>query len=264
MTYAFVTTNLLDLRAKPDVAAERVSQLHFAEPLRVSRAARGFSYVTATDGYSGWTDIRHLRTVSRKAYDQSVRAPRAVVKATTAPLSTVVGKKPVAPFFVYYGARLQIRASGGGYVRVILPDGEEVLTRRFKLIDPGRRRRRISGADLINEGRRFLGVPYLWGGVSPAGFDCSGFVRAVCGRFGLVLPRDTKDQIKAGKPLDLEPIATGDLLFFDRHVGFAMGRNRVLHCSRGGSGVRINALDPALADYRDDLHRDFREARRII
>jgi len=54
------------------------------------------------------------------------------------------------------------------------------------------------------------------------------------------------------------------LLFFQRHVGFAIGRDRIIHSSVGGSGVRINSLNPDMKDYRPDLDRDFATARRVL
>jgi cell wall-associated NlpC family hydrolase len=78
------------------------------------------------------------------------------------------------------------------------------------------------------------------------------------------MPRDTKDQITMGERVDRDCIKTGDLLFFRRHVGLAIGRTHLVHASRGGGGVRINALVPGLPDYREDLDRDFVQARRMI
>jgi cell wall-associated NlpC family hydrolase len=117
---------------------------------------------------------------------------------------------------------------------------------------------------IVREARRFLGVPYLWGGISPAGFDCSGLVRALFGRYDIYLPRDTKDQIKMGRHIDRTEVRAGDLLFFKRHVGLALGRSRILHASVGGSGVRINSLTEGDDDYRADLDRDYAGARRLL
>ena len=129
---------------------------------------------------------------------------------------------------------------------------------------PRKRNYTITGRMLIGEARRFLGVPYLWGGISPLGIDCSGLVQTICGRLGLDIPRDTKDQIRVGREIDRNMITTGDLLFFDRHVAIAIDRHKLIHASRLGGGVRINSLRSTDPDYRQDLDNDFKAARRIV
>ena len=78
------------------------------------------------------------------------------------------------------------------------------------------------------------------------------------------MPRDTKDQINSGVKIDRDKVKTGDLLFFDRHVGFAIGKNKIIHSSVSGGGVRINSLMSDTKDYRKDLDESFKTARRII
>ncbi len=96
------------------------------------------------------------------------------------------------------------------------------------------------------------------------GFDCSGFVRSIFASFGICLARDTKDQIREGGQIERRLVRQGDLLFFDRHVGLALSKERLIHASMGGGGVRINAINKDLPDYREDLDRNFVMARRII
>jgi cell wall-associated NlpC family hydrolase len=64
--------------------------------------------------------------------------------------------------------------------------------------------------------------------------------------------------------VDRADVKTGDLLFFKRHVGIALGADRLIHASMGGAGVRMNSLRPGMPDYRPDLDRDFAAARRIL
>ena len=117
---------------------------------------------------------------------------------------------------------------------------------------------------IIAEAKKFIDIPYLWGGISYPGFDCSGFVRTILAQFGISVPRDTKDQIRLGEAIGRDQVKTGDLLFFKRHVGFAIGRDGIIHSSVGGNGVKVNSLTPGKEDYREDLDRDFYQARRVI
>lgn len=260
MKYAYVTTNVLDLWAEPKYNSERASQLLWCDLVRVGRSRDRFVEVRQPDGYTGWLDHRFLRKIGKAQYEQYVKRAIWTVVAPQAALGITL-KQDQPPHFVYYGTRLLIRRRGGQFSKAVLPDSCEVLIRSnaVREIVPGGLASRI-----LREAKRFLGVPYLWGGVSPAGYDCSGFVRAIFARFGYSLPRDTKDQIRVGRQVKRVEVLPGDLLFFNRHVGIALGERRLIHSSVSGGGVRINSLDSEGPDYRADLDRDFNQARRIV
>ncbi|MFH1374954.1 MAG: SH3 domain-containing C40 family peptidase [bacterium] len=262
MRYAFVTTNLLDLRAKPGHGSERRSQLFFGELLKVMSEQKGFCRVRQTDGYTGWADSRFLRAISARGYREHLSSINAVITVRTARIWNKSGSPP--PYFLYYGTRLHVRPDSSGLKRVILADRTSLLVKAGNLTPISMKNSPFpTGARLVAEVKRFLGVPYLWGGITVTGFDCSGLVRTVFSRFGIYIPRDTKDQISKGEKVDRDCIKTGDLLFFRRHVGLAIGRDRLIHASQGSGGVRINALERGLPDYREDLDRDFAQARRM-
>jgi cell wall-associated NlpC family hydrolase len=147
---------------------------------------------------------------------------------------------------------------------VSLPDGRLVAVKKRNVAPIRKRMTSVSARALTAEARKFLGVPYLWGGITSTGFDCSGLVQAVFATFGITMPRDTKDQIRSGTGVARDRIRMGDLLFFDRHVGIATGDSRIIHASRGGGGVTLNSLTPGEPDYRPDLAASFRQARRIL
>ncbi len=90
-----------------------------------------------------------------------------------------------------------------------------------------------------------LGVPYRWGGTSPAGFDCSGLVQYVYAKVGVTLPHNAARQYRHGTPVSRDALAPGDLVFFDRlrHNGIYIGRGRFIHARRTGKRVTISHLD---------------------
>lgn len=103
---------------------------------------------------------------------------------------------------------------------------------------------------LLPVARRHLGLPYLWGGTSPAGLDCSGLVHLSMRELGEVVPRDAHDQQAFCTPLDLDEARTGDLYFFARegqpahHVGIVTEPGRMLHAPETGARIVEEPLDP--------------------
>jgi len=264
MTSAYVTTNLLDMRAEPKFDSERVNQLLFGEIVEAGAKRQGYCRVIRGDGYRGWVDVRFLEGIFNRQAAVFSRDSKWVVGAKETRMFDSQHKE-IIPHVIYYGTRLRVQSTKSGWSKIVLPDGlvRFVKTSSLRPINRGERRM-VNGRKLAAEAMKFLGVPYLWGGISPLGFDCSGLVQAICARFGIAVPRDTNRQIRIGKQVQNREIRVGDLLFFNRHVGFALGQNRIIHASLGGGGVRINSLVPGAPDYRSDLDRDFQQARRIV
>lgn len=101
----------------------------------------------------------------------------------------------------------------------------------------------VSGSQLISYAKQFIGVPYVWGGTSPSGFDCSGLVKYVYGHFGINLSRTTKTQINEGREVSRNELQLGDLVFpSSGHVTLYVGNNQVLHAPQPGERVKISNI----------------------
>lgn len=107
--------------------------------------------------------------------------------------------------------------------------------------------------DLIAYAEKFRGVPYVFGGTTPRGFDCSGYVRYVFAHYGIKLPRTSQDQAHAGTSISADHLSPGDLIFSDwgdgpdSHVAIYAGAGRLLEAPRTGETVRLAPFD---ANYR--------------
>lgn len=104
------------------------------------------------------------------------------------------------------------------------------------------------GYALVGTALSLRGAPYRNGGTDPNGFDCSGFTQYVFARFGIALPREVRDQFRAGHPVDAQDLAPGDLIFFSTtdpgasHVGIAVGGDEFVHAPSSTGVVRVEHL----------------------
>lgn len=114
---------------------------------------------------------------------------------------------------------------------------------------------RQAGAQVVEYAKNFIGVPYSYGGSTPSGFDCSGFVRYVFNGVGISLPRDSYSQMGVGTPVTRDELIPGDLVVFRSggHVGIYTGNNQYIHSPQTGRTVSI-----------DDMNRELYCARRIV
>lgn len=104
------------------------------------------------------------------------------------------------------------------------------------------------GSAILYEASKYLGVPYVWGGTSPDGFDCSGLVQYVCKSLGITVDRVAEDQFRNGMPVNKDELQPGDLVFFEQngyihHVGIYAGNNMMLHAPRTGDVVKYQSID---------------------
>ncbi len=100
------------------------------------------------------------------------------------------------------------------------------------------------GAQVVAYAKNFIGVPYVWGGSTPSGFDCSGFVQYVYRHFGVSLPRTTYSQVAMGRSVARADLAPGDLVFFRSagHVGIYVGGETYIHAPQTGRTISIDSM----------------------
>ncbi|MFT5873770.1 MAG: cell wall-associated NlpC family hydrolase [Clostridium sp.] len=117
---------------------------------------------------------------------------------------------------------------------------------------PSRGSATISSSAVIAYASNFLGTPYLWGGTTPSGFDCSGFTQYVYAHFGISVGRTTFDQINDGVQVSRENLQAGDLVFFGtfanpHHMGIYVGNNNYIHAPHTGDVIKVSPM--SRSDY---------------
>ncbi len=249
--------SIVPVRKEPSDRAEMVSQWLFGETAEMLDEQENWSLLRFDhDGYEGWVDNKQLEFTKTPNTDPDLRV---IDQATIADL----GERQV---LLPYGGVVPFYEDG-----TILWQGERIPVQAVTNHRPD-----LERADLMELYLHpFLGAPYLWGGRTPSGVDCSGLTQMLFILMGIYLPRDASEQAAEGDPVELLDLCEpGDLVFFDNdegtivHVGIVLTRNddgdlRVVHAS---GRVRIDKLDQEgifNSDTKTYSHR-LRMVRRVL
>jgi cell wall-associated NlpC family hydrolase len=255
---AVVVGAVENMYSAPDESVDVVSQATLGQVVEVLETSGAFARVRTPDRYDGWVPRPALAEYADPATPRYARAGRVVEVASLManvyrdPDVTTARPKARAPL----ATRLEVTADGPSerWLVVRLPSGDAgyMQTGDVKAVDPLAQRPRGAPEDLVATARRFLGVPYLWGGMTVHGIDCSGFVSRVYFAHGVLLPRDADQQFAdpSALPVERPDLRPGDLVFFGgdarsiTHVGLYEGDGRFLNATTHETPVvREDRLD---------------------
>jgi cell wall-associated NlpC family hydrolase len=236
---------LASTSARAGLGGRVVTQALYGEKVTVLAVRGKWAKVAVPDqpspldrrGYPGWLPLRQLV----KDYDRSGRMRTVVVRKATLHLGS---RKLV----LSYGTRLPvIGPHSTGAWRVRTPDGAGWILRSKLAAPPSR-----TGAHVVAEAKRFIGLRYLWAGTSAWGFDCSGLVWDVFRALGKTVPRDSAPQSRAGKRVT-GALRLGDLVFYGTpayHVAIFAGAGKMIEAPDSAHAVRLVPLRPGYSTVR--------------
>lgn len=232
--YGVLRLSLVPVRANPSDAAEMISQLLFGEHYTVleeSEDSKWLRVKNAFDGYEGWIDRKQHHRISKEYFEQISETE---YKICIDLVSKILFKQQIN--HVVAGSVLPLLNNP------IFKDEENVaFNGTSKTLY-----QKWGVASMMNQANKYLNTPYLWGGRTPFGIDCSGFTQIVYKTGGYNIPRDSSEQIMKGKEVQLSEARAGDLAFFTNaegkmnHVGLVMEDGKIIHAS---GKVRIDQLD---------------------
>jgi gamma-D-glutamyl-L-lysine dipeptidyl-peptidase len=250
---AIVRAPVAPMHAEPRISSAMVSQQLAGHRVDALAEDGDWVRVRGADEYEGWMHAGFLSKAPATTARQSRRTTRISLGCTA---RTAAGASRVLP------------------LRAFLAPDETVTS--GEVIESTRRAARFPlepDAIVASAQAYFAGASYLWGGVTPWGADCSGFVQSVFALHGKQLPRDASQQAKVGSDAgtDATSLEAADLLFFsDRddksvtHVGIATGDKRMVHLGLGRGGYSIERLTDRRDAYVAQLRKRFLFARRVV
>ena len=248
MEYGICYLAFIPLREEPAEQSEMVSQILFGEYVEILQHNHLNTYSlvkNSFDRYEGWCNRKHLRMISQEEVNLLESNERFITRDILNTIESVDGVSRL-----YLGAGSTLYPSDDNIMKVF--DNNYIIPN--SILQPPSAH---ITEQLIASARIFLNVPYLWGGRSSFGTDCSGFVQNIYKQAGIPLPRDAKQQALCGTSIpSLRQAKSGDLIFFKNnegnivHTGIYSGKNRIIHAS---GRVREDPVDQKGIYNREEL-----------
>lgn len=276
-TWGVVYNSVGSLRAEPRHAAEMVTQVLLGMPVKIYEQQGEWCMIETPERYVGWISgsVQPMTDRQRRNYLQQ---PKVIISALYARSYAEADEKALPVTDLVAGNMLELIMDDGVYYRVRYPDGRKayVMKSDAKELPDWLREISLTGESIVQTATQLLGIPYLWGGTSVKGLDCSGFTKHVYFMHGIILARDASQQVHYGRLVDdtgdLTDALPGDLLFFGAkaseevgekvvHVGIYLGKRRFIHAS---DYVRINSFDPSDPLYDAFNANRYLRTKRII
>lgn len=276
--YAVVTISVANLRTNPKHAAELATQATLGTPLKVWKKQGSWYLVQTPDQYIAWVDGGGVTLMDNVALTKWKEQDKLLYTHPYGFAYANPDREEATVSDLVYGDVVILKGQSAEFYEVEFPDGRsgyipagEAI--KYKEWVAGRK---PTEENLVQTSKRLLGLPYLWGGTSFKGVDCSGFTKTVFFMNGLVLPRDASQQIHHGELVNTaegwQDLRPGDLLFFgvpaadgkpERvvHVGMWIGGDNEFIHSAGR--VRINSMNPEAPNYDESERKRFLRAKRI-
>ncbi len=268
--WALVTLSVIPMRKEPRYSAEMVSQTIMGTPVKLLDKRGGWYQIQTPDQYIGWVSGSGISEFTQAEMDNWKAADRYIFTKVTGS-AMAEAKENAAPISdLVLGCIFEVDGKMNGFLKVHFPDGREGFVRETDCIKFSEWEAETPEAgSIIETAERLLGSPYLWGGTSTKGVDCSGFTKTSYFSQGIMLARDASQQALYGEKLDISNFnfQLGDLLFFGRskehitHVGLYMGDGKFIHSS---GRVKINSFNPEDDNFEAGRKKQLVAASRVL
>ncbi|TDB63389.1 C40 family peptidase [Arundinibacter roseus] len=276
--YGVVNVSVANIRSQARDAAELATQALLGMPLRVLDKDRGWYLVQTPDHYISWIDWGGFQRMNQAEFDAWEAAPKIILVTPFAFSYEEADKTSQTVSDLVAGNRLRLVQELPAFFKVAYPDGREAFVAKddARLYNEWLSSLSTTEESLVQTAKRMMGLPYLWGGTSFKGVDCSGFTKTIYYMNGWELPRDASQQVHTGQLLDTSDgfsgLRPGDLLFFGTkateqtaekvtHVGMWIGNEEFIHAS---GKVRISSMNSKAPNFDEFEKNRFIRAKRLL
>lgn len=276
--YGIVNLSVANIRSMPSHPAELATQSLMGTPLKVFQKRSGWFLVQTPDNYIAWVDNAGIELVNKTGLEDWIKSKKSIIIVDYSFAYSSPSADSVRVSDLVAGDILKNLGEEGGFCKVEFPDGRIGYVKKDEcnILDEWISNLNPDENAIVNTAKRYLGLPYLWGGTSTKGYDCSGFTKTVYFLNGIILQRDASQQTLYGELVDtkngFENLRPGDLLFFGRkagenqkervtHVGIYIGDLEFIHSA---GIVGINSFDKSKPNFSEYRFNSFIRARRIL
>jgi len=267
--FGVVTIPVANVRSKPGHSSELSNQLMCGTVVRLYKYSNGWLYSQSPEDYLGWIDEDALQLMDSGQYRSWHVAQKIIITVDQSYLYKDPSLGSAKLSSLSAGAIMKTIQSNDAFYEAGLADGRSgfIPVQHAMGLEEWKTQHQSppTSESLLRVAESYLGRPYLWGGTSANGMDCSGFTKTVMFQHGWLLPRDASQQVSVGRPIEtdttLKNLLPGDFLFFGRpanagqpekvtHVAIYAGEGKIIHAS---GYIRIQSLirgDSTFTEYR--------------
>jgi hypothetical protein len=276
--WALVNVSVGNIRSEPGHSSELVNQSTGGSPLNVLKKSGSWFLVQTPEKYIGWIDGGAITRIDENTLVSFLENEKVIFTGVYG-FSLVAPQKEAASISDIVGGNIfRLIEESNSYWEVVYPDGRKAFLDKAnaEIYSLWLLKQKYDYKELINIAFQLNGVPYLWGGTSTKGLDCSGFTKTIYFMNGILLPRDASQQELIGSLIDdrgdFQILQPGDLLFFGHaatdstaekvvHVSMWIGEMEFIHAS---GDVHIGSMDPASPIFDDYNRQRYLSTRRIL
>jgi hypothetical protein len=285
--FGVVNLSVANLRTAPSHAAEMATQLLLGAAVDILDVSAGDYRVRTPEGYIAWVPKSSVVAMDKVAMDHWKSAKKIIYTQEFGKSYSTANTTSLRVSDLVYGNVLALLSTDDSFYKVSYPDGREayIPINEALVFDLWKSTRQLTAENILHSAKTMLGLPYLWGGTSVKGVDCSGFTKTAFYMNGFIIPRDASQQVLAGDTVEildrngnfdeqraLQQLLPGDLLFFAgsknkspnprvTHVAIYIGNGEFIHAA---GLVRINSFLKERDNYDDFQTRTVVGARRYI
>ena len=269
--FAIINNSVCNIRSTPKHSGELSTQALLGTVVTILEKEGAWYSVQTPDRYIGWVDGGAIKRVTKEEIEDYKQWYKLIITVPFAYSFSEEDTDSQTVSDLVFGDLLELKSESAEFYHVAYPDGRMAYIRKSEaqMYNKWHEATKATESSLVKAGKKMMGVPYLWGGTSTKGVDCSGFTKTSYLMNGIVLPRDASQQAQVGENIDtskgFEDLKPGDLLFFGGekvvHVAMWIGHGQFIH---SGGKVEIKSFDPKSPLFDEYNLNRFLFAKRVL